>query len=244
VTVGGTSASRRAAEVAALIAIGVLAATGTRLVGAEALQAVGQPAQVARPTAALSPSSSATPPASAEQPTAPTEPAVAEPLPPTASSTPKIVAVEDIAAALLRQSLARVDALAGYAVDGPEEYMSPGDSVPSARLVGGAMYLIDTRPDSAIFVEILLFEGAQDASAHNAQDLVLGESAGEPFDDVTIDGNAAHCRSNDASECLATIGRAALRTSSVEAADLHLVEAAMLAAMRTLAAARAEAAGG
>lgn len=147
-------------------------------------------------------------------------------------------------AALLEQPLAPVQGYEQAPVDGPSEWYAPGDSVPSARLVGGVIYQVSTSDQSSVHSDIVLFEDPRDAQAEIEQEIVLSEAGGEPYGERTIDGTTVYCWS-DGLACTATVGRAYLRVAGgTPEFDILAVAPTMRASRATLALARAEAAGG
>lgn len=230
-----TRASRRSlGGVVLLLAVFVGSAVVTRSIGGAVLtQRDGGRVQVAG-SELPSPSPAMTP----------TTVASAEPVPsPSPSPAPRPVSARAILAALQQQPLAPDPGIPAEAVLGPEEYVPPGDVLPSARMLGGVGYQIDSGPGNAVWAAILMFEGAQDAQVEVDQELVLSESSGESYTEMTVNGNSVYC-SADGVACIAAIGRAALRMAGGADVDVPYVLPAMRASIRTLAAARAEAASG
>jgi hypothetical protein len=225
-----------------MVLLFVAAAAGTRAAGASWLPAEGGSGAVAGGGQA----SPSTPVPSTGRVAAasPAATAGARPIPAAPSPTQKPVSAEAILRALQEQPLIGTDRLEGRSVSGPDEYVTPGDTVESARFLGGVEYTIDTGPENAVFAAILMFEAPQDAQVELDGELVASESAGEPFIETSLDGTTVYC-SPDGVVCTTTIGRAYIRVAGgVAAVDAPAVEPGTRAAIASLAAARAKAAAG
>lgn len=229
---------KRILSVAAVVAVFVLSVLGTRMAGETVIAAQADPA--VRPSSAPISSSTPTSPSNATPAPAATAAAPA-PASPSPTLTPKPVSAEAILAALQQEPLAHTPGLAGMPVTGPEEYITPGDSVPSARQLGGVEHMIDTGPQNAVFVAILMFEGPQDAETEVAQELTAAEAGGEGGESLAVDGTEVHC-SQDGVACIAQVGRAYIRVAGGADIDVPYVLPGMRAAIATLATARAKAA--
>lgn len=241
---GGAAAAVRALIMTALFlatAIGtryggsaLIDTAKTEIIGARQASPVAAPSQRSATTTSA-PSTAAT--------SALNAPASASPSPtPTPAPSPKPVSAESILAALRQQPLPKTAGLEGLAVSGPEEYVTPGDSVESARLLGGVVYAIDTGPQTGVFAAILMYEGPQDAQAELDGELVAAEAGGDPFIEKILAGTKVRCQS-DGIVCTTTIGRAYIRVAGgVAESDAPVVEPATRAAIAALSAARAKAA--
>ena len=169
----------------------------------------------------------------------------ASPLPSltTAASTspapvPPTVTSKALLAALHGRPLVADPDIPAAVISASSDYTPPGDSVPSARLLGGVSFTIAGNQTSGVDANILIFEGPQDAAAQNQQELDTAQAGGTPYSTLTVDKNIVSC-SPKGSVCLATVGRAAIRSASYSDADNKYVVASIRAAMRTVAAARA-----
>ncbi len=118
----------------------------------------------------------------------------ASPLPSltTAASTspapaPPIVTSKALLAALHGRPLVADPDIPAAVVSASNDYTPPGDSVPSARLLGGVSFTIDANQSNAVDTNVLIFEGPQDAAAQNQQELDTAQAGGTPYSTLTVD---------------------------------------------------------
>jgi hypothetical protein len=157
---------------------------------------------------------------------------------PSAAPAPPVVTSTALLAALKGRPLAADPEIPPGLSSASSDYTPPGDSVPSARLLGGVSFTIDGHQTSGVDANILIFDGPQDAAAQNQQELATAESGGAPYSTLPSGLDIIHC-SPKGDVCLGTVGRAAIRSASYSPEDNKYVLPSVRAAIRTVAAARA-----